>query len=83
MNMLQDSLKLNLATLSVKAMYSTAIFQRDTCTCSLSVFACICPCVSMCVNALYCDYTGFSFLALTKVGLSNHQRQCHATNPRI
>ena len=30
-----------------------------------------------------CDYLDCSFLALTKAGLTNHQRQRHATNPKI
>ena len=34
-------------------------------------------------TALYCNHPGCSFLALTKVGLTNHQCQCHSIIPRI
>ena len=34
-------------------------------------------------NGLHCDYPGCSILAITKAGLTNHQRQQHATNPKI
>ena len=34
-------------------------------------------------NALHCDHLGCSFRALTKVGLTNHQRQCHSTISRF